>query len=371
MGAGPDVVVPGSQQLLPALLVIVTLIALVVVATTLVVRRRRSRRGEPRRRPVVLATATVVALVAAGLAFANRPPPFFVPRFVALPRLLPPDAFFYRRADSLPVSPDSARWIRAQGAQVLGPNFSGRVVDGVVYGIPFNLVDRGTPTEDVSIRRGTATSYPGPYPISDPAYIQSMPTYGVDMHYVAIDEGRHLMWELGSARAWFGRWEADYGARWRLDSLDYGHGSTTGSGLPLMPGVISYDEVARGRIDHVVLAGSPVSAPGRWIWPARKTDGRSTDPDAPPQGAWFRLRADADLSKLGPQARVVAEGLQRYGAILSDTSPGFRVRGTPDARWDDADLRTLGTLSTDDFEVVDSSGVMVSPTSMAARPATG
>ncbi|MEZ5350465.1 MAG: hypothetical protein R2714_14885 [Microthrixaceae bacterium] len=36
-------------------------------------------------------------------------------------------------------------------------------------------------------------------------------------------------------------------------------------------------------------------------------------------GTWFRLRSDADLSGLGPQARVIAEALQEYGAVLMDT----------------------------------------------------
>jgi hypothetical protein len=371
VGPGPDVVIPGSQQLLPVALLLLALIAVVALVVGLVLRRRRARRGAPRRPPVVVATAATVALVAAGLAFVNRPPPFFVPKFVSLPRLLPADAFFYRRADDLPVAADSRRWIAAEHGEVLAPNFAGEVSDGIVWGIPFNLVNRSTPTEHVSIRQGQATSYPGPYPISDPAYIQSMPTYGVDQHYVAIDTDRKLMWELVSARAWFGRWEADYGALWHLDSLAYGQGSTIAARLPLMPGVLTYDDIARGHVDHVVLAGSPTSAAGRWIWPAHGTDGRSTDPDAPPQGAWFRLKAGVDLSHLGPQARIVAVGLQRYGAILSDTGPGFKVRGTPDARWDDADLQTLRTLTTDDFEVVDPAGVMVSPDSMAARPAPG
>jgi hypothetical protein len=98
---------------------------------------------------------------------------------------------------------------------------------------------------------------------------------------------------------------------------------------------------------------------------------QSQDPDAPPMGAWLRLRAEADLSALGPQARVIAEGLQRYGMILSDTGPNFGIRGTPDARWSREDLRTLRTLTSTDFEVVDVSDVMVQPDSMEARPAGG
>jgi hypothetical protein len=86
-------------------------------------------------------------------------------------------------------------------------------------------------------------------------------------------------------------------------------------------------------------------------------------------GSVLRLRADADLSGLGPQAKVIAEAAQRYGILISDTGPKFGLRGTVDARWDDGDLATLSSLTTDDFEFVDLSGVMVSPDSLAALPA--
>jgi hypothetical protein len=58
--------------------------------------------------------------------------------------------------------------------------------------------------------------------------------------------------------------------------------------------------------------------------------------------------------------------------ILTDTSnERFGLRGTPDGRWDRTDLRTIGQLTADDFEVVDQRGIMVAPDSMAARPAGG
>lgn len=54
--------------------------------------------------------------------------------------------------------------------------------------------------------------------------------------------------------------------------------------------------------------------------------------------------------------------------ILSDTGPGFALRGTPDRRWDDDDLATLRTLHASDFEVVDPSGIVVDPEQLAVRP---
>ena len=365
---GPEVIVPGSQQLIPGLLFLLALVA-AAITTVLVIRRIvRSRRSKPTRRPVVVVPLAAVAVLAAVGSWVLRPPAFFVPRFGALPTLMPEDNLFRRSASDLPVSAESARWMAAIDDIPLRAGFSGRVVDGVVFGIPYNFVDDSTPRIDVDIRLSPRTSFAGPYPITDPAYIESMPTYGFDMHYVGIDPARSQVWELLSTRSWFGRWEADSGAHYRTDSNEYPQGSTIAAGLPLLPGTVTYDQVASGSIDHVMLAGISKSAAGASIWPARRGDGRSPDPDAPPQGAWLRLKPDTDLSGLGPQARVVAVALQRYGLILSDTGPGFAVRGTPDGRWDNADLDTLRQISGADFEVVDPTGIQIAPDSLAVRP---
>ncbi len=365
---GPDVIVPGSQQLIPGLLLLLLLMTAAVTVVLVLRRLVRARRGRPNGRPVVVVPFAAVVVVAAVGAWMLRPPPFFVPRFGALPTLMPEDNLFRRTASDLPVSADSGRWIAAIDEIPLRAGFSGQVIDRVVFGIPYNFVDDSTPRADVDIKLSPRTSFAGPYPITDPAYIESMPTYGFDMHYVGIDPARAQVWELLSTRSWFGRWEADSGAHYRTDSNEYPRGSTIAAGLPLLPGTITYDQVSSGSIEHVMLAGINTSAAGESIWPARRGDGRSPDPDAPPQGAWLRLKPDTDLSPLGPQARVVAAALQRYGLILSDTGPGFAVRGTPDSRWDNADLDTLRQLSGADFEVVDPTGIQISPDSLAVLP---
>jgi hypothetical protein len=365
---GPDVLIPGSDFLLAGLGRVMLLIGVVVLVVAVVLRVRAARRGpEHRRRPVLLVSAAAVLGVGGLLTAAYWPPAFFAPEFPPLPRLLPEDAVFYRQITDLPVAEDSDRMIASQGGLPLGSGFRSVVQEGVLWGNPFNIVEADTPMMDVEITQYPEFSHLGRYPMTDPAYIEGLPTYHFDQHYLAIDLERRQNWELIAARRWFGRWQAGAGATWSMDSLDYPDGRTIAAGLPLLPGTITYDEVAGGRIDHLLLGASPITASGEFIWPARATDGRSEDPDAPPMGAWFRLRSDVDLSGLGPQARVIAEAAQRYGILMSDTGPGFGLRGTPDARWDERDLDTLGQITTDDFEVVDASAVMVDVDSMAAR----
>jgi hypothetical protein len=363
---GPDkMVMPGSQHFLLYLAVWLGAAALLGLAVAVLVRWHRKRRGRPAKRPVVslgLASVVVAALVVGLL---NKPSPFFVPEFPALPRLFPEQAFFYRPTSDVPVAEGSADMVAALGSMPIGAGASGEVTSGIVWGFPFNFVDESTPRHRMSM------TYPGssddvPYPISDPAYVQSMPSLGIDNHYIAIDLEADRMWELWAIRNWFGRWAAGSGAEWDLTSTDYAAGSAVAAGLPIMPLTHTYEEVASGRIDHV-LSGATANAAPTWVWPARHSDGPSSDPDAPPMGTWLRLRADADLSGLGPQARVIATAMQEYGIVLVDTTSAFGLAGTPDARWDNDDLATLGTLNTDDLEVIDSAALMVDTDSMAAR----
>ena len=362
-----DLLIPGSDFLIAGLsrvALAVGAIGLLVIVVSRLIRRKGIRLdGKIVSKPlVVIATIAVVGLVATVLSW---PPKFETPEFPELPaQLLPSNSLFYRPIDDLPVAADSERWISALKSMPLVAPFGGNPYLGNVAGMPFNVVDDSTKRVDVTLTEYPDVSFKGPYPIADPPLIEGLPNYGNDQHYLAVDTKQRRAWELIALRRWFTRWEAGAGGTWSMDSLDYPDGSTIVARLPLLPGVVRYEEVASGSVNHMILGMFEISAKGRQIWPAKSTDGTSTDPDAPPMGGWMRLRRDADLSKLGPQAKVVATAAQRYGILISDTGPGFRMRGTADRRWDQDDLRTLQTLTTDDFEFVDASSIMVSSDSL-------
>lgn len=349
------------------LVLLIGIFATVVGGVVRLVRVRRSSEREHRPRPIGVSITGSIAVTGLLLTILTWPPVFVVPEMPALPQLLPADAVFYRTVTDLPLSPVSARQIASQDSMPLKASFRGTEAQGVVWGVPFNLVDAETPMVDVEITQYPQNSYPGPYPITDPAYIEGMPNFHTDQHYLAVDTERRTAWELIAATNWFGHWQGGAGASWSMDSTEYPTGATIAARLPLLPGTITYAEIEAGHIGHVILGSSEKTAHAAFVWPARGGDGISDDPDAPPMGSWLRLSADADLSGLGPQALVIARAAQQYGIILSDTGPGFNVRGTADRRWDDQDLLTLGSLSIDDFDVVDASSVMVAPDSMAAH----
>jgi hypothetical protein len=165
-----------------------------------------------------------------------------------------------------------------------------------------------------------------------------------------------------------GLWLVDKAVKIDLRSNAYRPaGSVKVAGVSMLAGLVRYDEVATGRLDHVVAASIPNARSGAPVWPARYSDGPNPDPAAPPMGTWLRLRSDVDLDDLGPQARTIARAMRDHGVVIGDTGGRFSISGEPDVRWDDADLAGLRTLTFADFEVVDPTPMIVSRNSLQIR----
>jgi hypothetical protein len=130
--------------------------------------------------------------------------------------------------------------------------------------------------------------------------------------------------------------------------------SADAAGLPILPGLARYDEVARGRIDHA-LRFTVERTRRSYVYPARHFASDHTDAALPPMGLRVRLRADFPTRGFPPQARVVLEALKRYGMIVADNGSDWYITGAPDPRWSNDDLHSLGRVRGADFEVVDTS----------------
>ena len=149
-------------------------------------------------------------------------------------------------------------------------------------------------------------------------------------------------------------WRAGSGAIFNLRSNTLrpaGWTSADAAGLPILPGLARYGEVAKGAINHAIRFTARRTRRA-YVYPARHFASDDADPALPPMGLRVRLKRTADLSELGPQARIVATALQRYGALLADNGSPWFFSGAPDSRWDNDDLQTLRTLHGSDFEVV-------------------
>ena len=136
--------------------------------------------------------------------------------------------------------------------------------------------------------------------------------------------------------------------------------SADAAGLPILPGLVRYDEVAAGAILHA-LRFTTNQTRTSYIYPALHQAGSSSSSSLPPMGLRVRLKASFDTSGLSPQARVIADALKRYGMILADNGSPWYISGTSDPRFDDTVLHELGAITGRDLEVVDTTGLVNGP----------
>ena len=260
-----------------------------------------------------------------------------------------------RRIDTLPVRADSSTLIGSIGRD---KQFHMDFGSYEGYGIPYQVVDSETPRRAVTFDYDDESD-PGPYPIPDAPLVED----GSDRHILMLDKDACRLYELYGAQEVDGAWEAGSGAQWDLDSnalrpLDWT--SADAAGLPILPGLVRYDELVAGRILHALRFTAPVTRRA-YIYPARHWASSSTSTSLPPMGLRLRLKSTANLAGLSPQARVIAVALQRYGMILADNGSPWYVSGMSDPRFDDDVFHELGRFTGADLEAVNTSGFVNGP----------
>jgi hypothetical protein len=258
--------------------------------------------------------------------------------------VLPADNAWNRRVDRLPVASGSARLIRSIGLDAhFHADFGSGLWDGGPIGIPFTVVDGDQRRVRVTFDYADESDR-GPYPIPANAPIEGGRSADGDRHVVVVDRTACKLYELFDAHPLdAGRsWHAGSGATWDLRSnylRPKGWTSADAAGLPILPGLARYDEVApRTRT--------------AFVWPARHQAGASPSPALPPMGLRVRLKRSVSLRGLPRQARVIATAMKRYGLMLADNGSPWYVSGAPDPRWENDQLHALDRLSGRDFEVV-------------------
>ena len=312
----------------------------------------------------MLATVVGAAAIpaAAAVPFAGAP---------ACPTM-PPDSYWHADVSELPVLPQSDRYVASIGVTAgLKADFGSGTWNGGPIGIPFTTVAGTQPKVPVSFEYADESD-PGPYPIPADAPVEGGAASTGDRHVLVVDRDACRLYELFAAyRNGDGSWRAGSGAVFDLRSnamRPAGWTSADAAGLPILPGLVRYDEVAAGEIDHAIRVTVP-RTDRRYVWPARHHAG-TANPDLPPMGLWLRLRADYDISGFPGAAQVILRALKRHGAIVADNGSPWYLSGAPDERWDNDVLRTLGQVRGSAFEAVDVSTLTVSPDSGQVRRAS-
>jgi hypothetical protein len=259
----------------------------------------------------------------------------------------------------LPVLNGSKRIVRGIGAREhLHNNFGGGIWKGSPDGMPITVV--GADQRKVPVRFVEHQwSDPGPYPIPPHAGIEYFGDPHADHHVILVDRDSCRLYETyDSKRVGGGRaWRAYAGATWNLRSNRLrpdGWTSADGAGLAMLPGLVRYEEVARGRINHAIRFAVPATRKG-WIYPARHDVTDRNDPNLPHMGQRLRLKKSFNIKPFPRQSRIVLKAMKKYGIIVADEGGPWFYSGEPDRRWSYDDLHSLHRVQGKNFEVVDTS----------------
>ena len=265
-------------------------------------------------------------------------------------QMFPADNPWNQDISKLPLHKNSAAYVNAIGAgKKLHPDF-GANPD---YGIPYNLVDGAVSKVKVAFDYADESDA-GPYPIPLRPEIEA----GSDQHLLMLDASECKLYELynvsyNTVDRGAG-WVAGSGAIWDLKSNALrpdGWTSADAAGLPILPGLVRYDEVMAGSINHAIRFTAPKTQRA-YLHPATHFASASTDPALPPMGLRLRLKADYDLSQLPPQAKIIATAMKKYGLILADNGSSWFFQGAYSPGWNDDDLNTLKNIPGAAFEAV-------------------
>jgi hypothetical protein len=253
----------------------------------------------------------------------------------AAPEFFGPDADFNQRVETRALDRDSRhyadelrRMVKSHRATVNIRRFT----------VPIYRVGADQPRVKVTIDR------PGAHRMQEimssvPIPPHARPSRGTDANLVVYQAATDTMWEFWRFSRRDHGFHAEWGGRvvglrdspgWyrRLDdpmtgkALEKPFFGANATHLNLLGGIMTVPELRSGRIDHALVLSIPQARRGVWSLPANATDGRSDDPAAIPEGAWFRLDPELDIDRLDlpPMTKMMAEAAQRHGMVVANTA---------------------------------------------------
>ena len=278
----------------------------------------------------------------------------------ALPLLFPANNPWNQPVDTAQVDPNSDAIINLIGAaKSFHPDF-GANWNGGPFGIPYFVVSGSQARVPVSFDYADESD-PGPYPIPPNAPIEGGASSSGDRHVLIVDRDAWKLYELFAAYPQTdGSWQAGSGAVFDLGSnalRPAGWTSADAAGLPILPGLVRYDEVVAGSIAHA-LRFTVARTQRAYIPPARHWASSDANPLRPPMGMRVRLKASFNISSYPARVQVILRALKQYGMIVADNGSDWYLSGVADARWNDGEINLLKQLKGSDFEVVRMQGIV-------------
>jgi len=247
--------------------------------------------------------------------------------------------------------------------------------------IPINWVDSSTPHVPVAFRANGPPNGNSDWIDAPVTATSKVQTDNGDRRMIIVDTDEHKVYEFyqminsgGNSWSCTGEFVWDLNG-YRIQPNDvlhppYGLASVNAAGVPEIAGLVRYDEVQAGVVDHavggvIVQINYSVSWPGSHK-PPENNQAWSRSGEFPDYSQRMRLKDSVDISSFGPEAKVVAIALKKYGVIITDRgSLGVSLNVEQDSRF--SSLDDLHTLSLSDFEFVDESSLMINSSTAQVR----
>jgi hypothetical protein len=320
--------------------------------------------------PIALGAVAAIAIPAASsTTTAQKPPPGPIgttctvfpspgPEVPANAPSLPDQRMWNQNISQAPVDPRSAQIMDGIKGGALHPDFG----SPSKYGIPYIVVGADTKAVKTKFRIKSESDL-GPYKIPLNAPIEGGKNGKGDRHVIGFDNADCKLYEMyrGFPDKKHKRWKAYGGAIWDLNSADRRterYTSADAAGLPIFPGLVRYEEVAAGAINHAIRITFATTRDA-YIYPAVHCAGATNDPDVVSEGQRLRLKSSFDISGITGQSAVIAKAMQQYGVVVADNGSDWFFSGASDPRFDDDDLNQLKEIPGSAFEVVATEGDVI------------
>lgn len=299
--------------------------------------------------------------------------------------ILPPDHPMNTRIDTYPIHPLSTevmKRLQMPGCRCLGgdlktcftagarncgflhPDFGGvnLAEDGrnVLSGFPITVVNQSTPKAQIPFSLYGDESDNVPYPFPADAAIENTPSgcpmdvCNGDRHVITFDTDNCMLYETWKTEYNGSTWKAANGAVFDLTTnalRPLGWTSADAAGLPIMPGLIRYDEVQRGVISHAIRV-TFANTRKAYVRPATHYAAPENLLYLPAMGHRFRLRQSFNCSTLARTARIVCVALQTYGAIVADNGANWFLSGEAHPGWSVAEIEDVKKIPSNLMELV-------------------
>ena len=284
-------------------------------------------------------------------------------------RAFPDDNYWHADIRDLPVHPRNRQWLSHMSTdRDLHPDFGPSYGAGPDYGIPVTVV--GHAHRRVRVRFDyAAESDRVRYPFGRDTRIEGGRNSAGDKHAIVVDRGACRLYETWNTRVHDGHWRAGSGAVWSLTSNDLrpdGWTSADAAGLPILSGLLRWNEVKARDVDHAIRFTTDVTS-RRHLWPARHDAGSQDSLAYPPMGARFRLRASFPTRGFSAGAKAVIRAMKTYGLVLADNGSPWYFQGEQNAHWPDRLVSDLKRIPAKAFVAVDTSALKVSDDSARVR----